>query len=137
MRSLQITRLGCSLALAGLMVRLVVAFLHVPIALAANLSSAGSDFNIVYCQVFGSNRSPGALGSKPGDSDDAPDQQNLPLCPLCQAMSVSAFAIAPDAVGSLMPPATIVVKRVAEAARASKRRARIHTTARGPPSLQA
>ncbi len=91
----------------GLFLRLVFALVYVPTMVASDASARSlgeGQFKLVYCSLLGSMAVPesGSLDSEtPNDTPFNPDFNG---CPLCQAISATAFVISPDNYGLSQPP---------------------------------
>lgn len=133
MRRTKLGNLACCLAVASLAIRLIVAFLHVPAALAADIQNAGSlaGLDIVICAPGGpSGNQPSEMG---GHHEPPLDGEKLAkACPLCLSLAAGdagLFASGPQVAAPIVAAARFKVYANDQVAARHLRRA----TARGPP----
>ena len=101
MRRRTVRKWGSFAAVLGLAIRLAIAALHVPPAVAGALP--GDDFlsQLVLCTSSGLRVVQLDESGQPVDPDQSPS--SAPGCPICTSLSAAPFALAPDAVELNVP----------------------------------
>lgn len=147
MKRYDFKKLGATLALAGLVVRLAVAFLHVPTALAADIAAASQNsggFILVYCTVHGTIKFPaktvgdsikaGDDTQDPANPTDQPGAVHPPLCPICHAVGMAETGIETGGAPVLTSPRVLRERFVVARTDVAPRTNAIRLSARGPPA---
>lgn len=125
--------IGTAFALASLAIRLLIAVVHVPQAVAVEPGTVSLFSQVVLCTASGSRVVQLDENGQPVDPDNAPPLDAGLSCPVCTTLSAAPMASVPVATSLPVPPALFAATPLSATAHVMGRKPLV-TRGRDPPT---